>query len=141
MYVPLFIPNPETQLLFNGSNKSSYTISFDSWSTDRKTIDTQLENQVSIRSAQNNNSPKYLVMAHQTAVGIGVPNKANNIASFHNLDVGNYHVDIDCVRYPRDDVNIDYGLNVYVDQYRDLKVFYKEYVREELLNPFISFRI
>ena len=80
-------------------------------------------------------------MAHQTAVRIGVPNKANNIASSHNLDVRNHHVDIDCVRYPRDDVNIDYGLNVYVDQYRDLKLFYKEYVGEELLNPFISFRI
>ena len=28
--------------------------------------------------------------------------------------------------------------NEYLDQYRDLNLFYKEYVGEELLNPFIS---
>ena len=36
-------------------------------------------------------------------------------------------------------VNIDFGLNDYVDQYRDLKLFYKEYVGEELLNPCIIY--
>ena len=49
-----------------------------------------------------------------------------------------YQVDIDGVRLPRDDVNVDYGLNDYVDQYRDIKLFYAEYLGEELLNPFIS---
>ena len=29
--------------------------------------------------------------------------------------------------------------NDYVDQYRDLKLFYKEYVGEILMNPFISY--
>ena len=49
------------------------------------------------------------------------------------------HVDIDGVRYPRDGVNFDYGINDYVDQYRYLKFFYKEYVGEELLYPFIKY--
>ena len=50
-----------------------------------------------------------------------------------------YYVDIDGVGYPRDSVNVDYGLNDYVDQYRALKLFYKEYVGKELLNLFISY--
>ena len=49
------------------------------------------------------------------------------------------HVDNDGVRYPRDGVNVDYGLNDYVDQYRYIKRFYKEYVGEELLTFFISY--
>ena len=126
-------------MLFNGSLKNSFTISFDSWSTDRKTVDTQLENQVDIGSAQSINSPKYLIAVHQTAAGIGAPNKAEKVEIVDHLDVRKYHVDIDGVRYPTDNVNVNYGLNDSVDQYRDVEFFYKQYVAEELLNPFISY--
>ena len=50
-----------------------------------------------------------------------------------------YHVDVDGVCYTGDGLKLDYGLKDYVDQYRDLKLFYKEYVGEELLNSFISY--
>ena len=43
------------------------------------------------------------------------------------------------VRYPGDGFNVDYGSNDYVDQYRDLKLFYGDYVGEEILSPFISY--
>ena len=66
--------------MFDDSIKNSFTLSFDSWSTDRETVDTQLENQVDIGSAQNNNSPIYLIVAHLTATKKGVPIKTNNIA-------------------------------------------------------------
>ena len=125
--------------MFNDSIKNSFTLSFDSWSTDRKTVDTQLEYQVDIGSAQTINSSKYLIVAHQTADRIAVPHKANNVAVFDNLNVRKYHVDFDVVCYPRDGVNIDYELTDYVDQYRDLYLFNKEYVGEELLNPCISY--
>ena len=137
--MPIFVPDAQTQMMFNNSIKDSFTLSFDSWSIDRKNFDTQLEYQVNIGSAQYNNSTKYLIAVHQTAARIGVPNQANNVAIFDHLDVRKYHVDVDGVRYPRDGVNVDYGLNDYVDQYRDLKLFYKEYVGEEILNPFISY--
>ena len=45
------------------------------------------------------------------------------------------------MRYPREAVNFDYASIDYLDQYRDLKLFYEEYVGEELLNPFISFTV
>ena len=138
LYVPIFIPDAQTEIRFNDSIENSFTLLFDSWSTDRKTLDTQLEYQVDIGSAQNINSPKYLIVAHQTAVRIGTPTKANNVAVFDNLNVRKHHVDIDGVRYPRDGVSIDYASDDHVDQYRDLKLFYEEYVGEELLNPFIS---
>ena len=67
------------------------------------------------------------------------PNKTNNVAVFNNLDVRKYHVAIDGVRYPRDGVKNDNAFNDYLDQYRDLKIFYKKYVREELLNPLLGY--
>ena len=68
--------------MFNDSIKNSSTLSFDSCSTDRKTVDTQLEQPADIESAQNINSPKCLIAVHQTAARIGVPNKANKNAIF-----------------------------------------------------------
>ena len=106
--------------------KNCFTLSFDSWSTDSKTVDTQLEYQNDIGSAQNINGPKYLIAVHQTAARIGVPDKTINVAIFDYINVRKYHVDIDGVRCPRDGVNVDYGSNDYVDQYRDIKNFYKE---------------
>ena len=69
LFVPIFNPNAETQIIFNDSIKKSFTLSFDSWSTDRKTADTQLEYQIHIGSVQKSNSPKYLIVAHQTTAG------------------------------------------------------------------------
>ena len=139
LFVSIFIPDAETQIMFNDSMKNSLTLSFDSLSTDKKTVDTQLENQVDIDSAQNIKSPKYLKVPHQTRARIGVPNKANNIAVFGNLNVRKYHSDNDGSRYPRDGVSIDYAAIGYIGQYRYPKLFHKEHVGEELLKPFISY--
>ena len=109
LFVPILIPDPQRQIMFNDSVQNSFTLSFDSWTSGRKTVDTQLEYQVDIGSVQNINSPKYLIVAHQTASKRGVPNKSNNIAIFDNIDVRKYHVDIDGVCYPRDGVSIDYA--------------------------------
>ena len=124
--------------MYNNSIETSFILSFDARTSDRKTIETQLEYQVHIGSAQNINSQKYLLVAHQTAARIGVPNKANNVAVFDNLDVRKYFVDFDGVRY-RDVVSVGYTSNDFLDQYRDFKVFYKEYVGEELLSPLINY--
>ena len=139
LFVPIFIPDAQTQIVFNDSNKDSFTLSFDFWSTDRKTVDAKLEYQVDIGPAQNIKIPKYLIAVHQTAARMRVPNKANSVAIFDHLVVRKNHVDIDGVRYPRDGVNVYYGLNYYVDQYRDLNLVYKEYVGEEILHFFISY--
>ena len=55
--------------------ENSSTLLFDSSSTDRKTIDTQLEYQVKIGNAQKIGTPKNLIEAHQTEARIGVSNK------------------------------------------------------------------
>ena len=39
-YLPIFIPDAQTQIKFIDSNRNSFTLLFDSWSTDRKTVDT-----------------------------------------------------------------------------------------------------
>ena len=117
----------------------NFTLSFDSGTNDRKTNDIQSKYQIDLGSAKNINSSNYIVLNNQTAARIRVPNKANIVAVFDNLNVWKYLVDVDGNRYSKDNVDFDYASNDYVDQYWDLELFYKEYVGEELLNPSISY--
>ena len=138
LYVPFLIPITEAQLMFNESIQNNYRIFFDEWYTERRIVRDQI-NQVDIGSAQSVNLPKYLICAHQTAVRSDTRNKRTNISVFDHLDVRKYFNKIDGVRYPRDAVLTNYNQNDYLDQYKDVKIFYKEYVGEEILNPFISY--
>ena len=80
--VPILIPNTQTQVMFNESIMNNYTITFDSWYTERKISNDGRELQLDIGSAQHINSLKYLIGVFQTQNRIGVPNKANIIAIF-----------------------------------------------------------
>ena len=138
LYVPTFTPSTETQLMFNESIQDNYRIFFDDWFTERRVVSDTIT-QIDIGSAQQVNSPKYLIACHQTAARLNAPDKGLNISRFDNLNVRKYFVEIDSIRYPRDGVLTNYNENDYIDQYKDLKLFYKEYVGEELLNPFVSY--
>ena len=54
------------------------------------------------------------------------------------LNVRNYFVKIDGIGYTRESVNVDYNTNKYLDQYRDLKLFYEEHVGEPLLGSYTA---
>ena len=138
LYVPKLIPSTSTQVMFNESIMNNYTITFDSWYTERKISNDGRELQVDIGSAQHINSPKYLISAFQTNART-TPNKQGNPAIFDSNHVTKYFVEIDGIRYPQDGVLTNFEQNSYLDQYRDLKLFYKEYVGEELLQPYISY--
>ena len=138
MFVPTLIPNTETQLMFNESIQNNYRIIFDDWFTERRIV-SDTRTQIDIGSAQHVNSPKYIICAHQTAARLNTPDKGLNISRFDNLNVRKNYVEVDSQLYPRDSLLINYPENDYIDQYRDLKLFYKEYVGEELLNPFVSY--
>ena len=139
LFVPTLTPKTETQLLFKESIKNNYTLTFDSWYTERKIVTDGVEFQVDIASSQSTNSPKYLIAAHQTEDRVGTANKANNISFFDHVDVKKYFAEIDGYRYPKESVIINFTENDYLDQYRDLKSFYQEYVGEQLMNPFLSY--
>ena len=124
--------------MFNEAIMNNYTITFDSWYTERQISNDRTELQVDIGSARKINSPKYLISAFQTNART-TPNKNANPAIFDSNHVTKYFVEIDGVRYPKDGVLINFEENSYLDQYRDLKLFYKEYVGEELLQPYISY--
>ena len=61
------------------------------------------------------------------------------MAIFDNLDLPKYFVGIDGIRYPRESVSMNHIENDYKDQYRDLKLFFTEYIGEPKLNPLISY--
>ena len=138
LYVPNLIPSVETQIMFNEATQNNYKISFDEWYTERRVVSDTIT-QLDIGTSQHVNSPKYLIGAHQTRIRADTANKNNNIAIFDNLNLQKYYVEIDSVRYPRDSVFINYEQNDYIEPYKDLKLFFKEYVGEELLSPFISY--
>ena len=138
LFVPQLIPNTQTQVMFNEAIMNNCPITFDSWYTERKISNDGRELQVDIGSAQGINSPKYLIAAFQTLART-TANKAQNPAIFDRNHVKKYFVEIDDIRYPKDGVLINFEENSYLDQYRDLKLFYKEYVGEEFLQPYISY--
>ena len=138
LYVPNLIPNVETQVMFNEATQNSYEISFDERYTEGRIISDTIT-QLDIGSSQNVQSPKYSIGARQTRIRADTANKNNNIAIFDNLNLQKYFVEIDSVRYPRDSVLVNYEQNDYIEQYKDIKLFFKEYIGEELMSPFISY--
>ena len=121
--------------MFNEPIMNKYSISFDSWYTDRKVKIDGLEFQVEIGTAQNNNSPKYLMVDHQTADRLNIPSKANNIAIFDKLDVRKHFRKIDEQRY-KGAITTNYNQKDYLDQNRDSILFYKEFLVEEIITSF-----
>ena len=89
--------------------------------------------------SQQVNSPKYMIGAHKTRDRADTANKNNNIAAFDNLNLQKNYVEIDGLRYPRDSVLVNYEQNDYFEQYKDLKLYFKEYVGEEFMTPYMSY--
>ena len=138
LYVPNLFPDVETQIMFNEATQKNYKITFDEWYTERRIISDTIT-QLNIGTSQHVNSPKYLIGAHQTRIRADTADKNNNSSIFDNLNLQKYYVQIDSIRYPRDSVLVNYERNDYIEQYKDLKVIFKEYVGEELMSPFICY--
>ena len=138
LYVPNLIPSVETQVIFNEATQKNYKISYDEYFTERRIISDMIT-QLNIGSSQIDQSPKYLIGAHQTRIRADTANKNNNIAIFDHLNFKKFYVENDGLRYPRDSVLVNYAQNDYIEQYKALKLFFKEYVGEELMTPFISY--
>ena len=133
------IPIAETIAIFKESIRNNSTISFGYWYTDRKVVKHGLEFQVVMGIVQNINSPKSLISTHETPDRINEPIKQNNIAIFDNLDVRKNFVGIDGQTYPKNAIIENYSENDFLNQCKDLKLFYKKNVGKEMLNLFISF--
>ena len=81
LYIPNLFPSLETQLMFNEATQNNYKISFDECYTGRRLISDLLVEH-DIGSAQQVNSPKYIICAHQTQLRTAPPDKKINIALF-----------------------------------------------------------
>ena len=119
LYIPTLIPSVETQLMFNEATQNKNKISFDEGYPERRLLSYLLV-QHDIGSAQQVNSPKYLIAAHQTSLRTTTLDKKINIAIFDNLDLRKNYVEIDGQRYPRDSVLVNYEEKDYIQQYKAL---------------------
>ena len=59
-----YIPSPEVQKILYEAITKSFTLSYESWTTDRKPVDTAQEIQLDIRSASKINASLYPIAAH-----------------------------------------------------------------------------
>ena len=103
LYIPILILKSQTQVLFKETIMNNYTLTFDSWFTERKISNDGRELQVDIASAQNINSPKNLISAFQTNDRT-TPTKAPNPSIFDTIHIISYFVVIAGVRCPKDGV-------------------------------------
>ena len=125
--------------MLNDSIKNNFTLPFDFCFSDRKHIDSELNCQDHIGSAQNVNSPKYLIVTQQKAARIEDPNKGDNFAVFDKLNVGKNFVKFDEVRFLRILL-----LLIMVNMTIRIKIeipicFYKEYIGGEQFSHFITY--
>ena len=138
LFVPNLIPSAESQLMFNEATQNNYKISSDEYYTERRVIKDMIV-QHDIGSAQQVNAPKYLICAHQTKERNSGANKNKINAIFDHLNLRKYYVEIDSLRYPRDSLLINKEENDYIEHYKNLKLYFREYISEALLNLFISY--
>ena len=118
LYIPSLLPSSEQQQFFNEIFRQIFTLSFDSWVTDRKPVDTGNEHQLHVGSASNINVPLYLLAAHQkTQRGHQAksPIQFNNALS-DKVDVKRFFVKIDAYRYPEDPIETNYSENKHSNQ-------------------------
>ena len=80
--------------MFNEATQNNNKDAFDEWFTKIRSISDLLV-QHDAGSAEQVNSPKYLISAHQASLRTTTPDKKINIAIFDNLDLRNYHVEND----------------------------------------------
>ena len=140
LFIPNLMPSVETQLMFNEATQNNYNISYDEYFTERRVISDLLV-QHDKGSAEQVNSPKCLISAHQTKDRTLTPNKNNDTPISDNLYLRKYDAEIDGQRYTRDGISKNYTENDYRDQYRDLKLFFEEYIGEPILNTFITYPV
>ena len=146
LFIPQIIPSLETQVYFNEATSKMFTFSYESRTTDQKPVDTARKFQIDISSASDIKSPVHLTAAHQltrrpdlTNPNVKLSNNRINNAIFDHAKVRKCYVEIDGVRYPKNPIMINYDENNYLDHYRDLKLFYKEYAGESMLSPIITY--
>ena len=105
LFVPISIPNTETQVLFNESIRNIDKITYDLWYTERKLSTDGNELQIDFGRGQHVNSRDYLIGAFQAEARIGTPYKNNtNTAIFDNVNVRKNYCETDGDSYPKDDV-------------------------------------
>ena len=138
VFVPNLIPPVETQVLFNEATQNNYKMSYDEWFTERRIISDTIT-QVDIGSSQNVQSPNCLIGAHQMKDKNDGAISTKNVAIYDNLDLRKYCIEIDGQRYPRDSSLMNYEQKDYIEQYKDLEIFFKEDIGEQLLSPLISY--
>ena len=126
-YLPRLVFYPEQQKN-SESFTSCFTLSFDSWVTDRKPIINRNKYQLDIGSASYIDVALYPISAHQKTQRdkpAGPPIQFDN-AIFDKVDVRRYVLEIDGVSYQKDPIELSYSENNYSNHNSCFDLLYQE---------------
>ena len=136
LIIPTLFPNPERLMMFNEAIRRVFLLSLESWTTDRKPVNTGKKFWVDNGSSANTNSSFYLIAKIQKTQRIdpastrnprsNIPNDRYKNAISNEAGFFKYFVEIDGERKLKHPISNYYTENNYLNQYGDLKFFYQE---------------
>ena len=111
-----------------------------------------IERSISTKTVNSNNNwtfelgveagidiPIDVIVGFQSAARLS-PDQTQNNGVFDQLDIIGASLKVGSERYPDNEMSLDYNINKYSDAYRELKKFKKEYIGEQSLNPYITYK-
>ena len=123
LFVPQVIPSTETQYIINEAISKTFSLSYESCTTDCKPADTARDIQIDISSESIINFPFYPIAAHQKTQRPDPANPANNLsnnrfnnATFDHVEVRKYYSEIDSIRYPKNPIMVIFEENIYLEK-------------------------
>ena len=127
--------------MYSNYVSKNFTVCFDSLTTVKNPVNTGTEYQPDIGSPSNVDWSLCLSEVYQQIQRKNPASPSNqfNSAIFDTVNVRIYFVDFDSIRYAKYPVDNNYTESHFLDQYRDVKLFFQGYVGESILNPFISY--
>ena len=153
LYIPTINPSPEIPRILSEAITKSFTLSIESWTTDRKAVNTGKEIHLDIGSSSNIFAPLFLLPAHEKKQRIDPASATNPPArvtnnrfkdvTFDKVKFEQYVVKSDGIRQPKDLIMTNYPPILTYDKkniYYSLQViglkFQMDYVTPKKINSF-----
>ena len=80
LFITQIIPSPETQVYFTEAFSKTFTLSYESWTTDRESVDTAKEYRSDISSPTIINTLLHLIATHQLTQRPDPTEPTNNLS-------------------------------------------------------------
>ena len=141
LYVSHYTPSVENQTLVTNVvlNKEPITMGYVERKVFTKQVNTNSSWNFELGVEAGMQLPIYVIVGFQSADRLG-PAQTQNNGVFDQLPIIEAYCKIGSVKYPDESINLDYLRNDYDDGYNEVLKFFREYVGEQTVTPYITFQ-